>query len=131
MRDADAKITPWRAVAESGWSVVLGEFVGAQLLLVYGDAEAGAEGDVEVAVAQGRREVGRLRAGEQQVVQHQFGELDAVAQRAGGGCQVQLGGDLDAESPCRADHALQAGGFGDRRDLLGLVQAARLGDLDV
>ena len=39
MRDADAKITPWRAVAESGWSVELGEFVGAQLLLVYGDAE--------------------------------------------------------------------------------------------
>ena len=65
---------------------MLGEFVGTQLLLVYGDAEAGAEGDVEAAVAQGRREVGRLRAGEQQVVQHQFGELDAVAQRAGGGC---------------------------------------------
>ena len=51
-----------------GWSVVLGEFVGAQVLLVYGDAETGAERDVEVAVAQGRRQVGRLRAGEQQVV---------------------------------------------------------------
>ena len=103
----------------------------AHLVLVYGDAEAGAQGDVEVAVAQGGRQVGRLRAGEQQVVQHQLGELDAVAQRVGGRCQVQLGRDLDAPTPRRADHALQAGGFGDRRDLLGLVQAARLGDLDV
>ena len=111
--------------------MVLGEFVGAHLFLVYRDAEAGAEGDVEVAVAQGRRQVGRLRAGEQQVVQHQFGEFDAVAQRAGGRSEVQLGRDLDAEPPRRADHALQTGGFGDRRDLLGLVQAARLGDLDV
>ena len=50
-----------------------------QLLRVQGDPETGAEGDVEAAVAQGRRQVGRLRAGEQQVVQHQFGELDAVA----------------------------------------------------
>ena len=51
-----------------GWSVVLGEFVGAHLLLVYGDSETGAERDVEVAVAQGGCQVGRLRAGEQQVV---------------------------------------------------------------
>ena len=36
-----------------GWSVVLGEFVGAYLVLVYGDPETGAERDVAVAVAQG------------------------------------------------------------------------------
>ena len=81
---------------------MLGEFVGAQLLLVYGDAETGAERDVEVAVVQGGRQVVRLRAGEQQVVQHQLGELDAVAQRAGGHCQVQLGRDLDAQPRRRA-----------------------------
>ena len=51
-------------------------------------------------------------------MQHQFRELDAVAQRAGGGGQVQLGRDLDAEAPRGADRALQAGGFGDRRDFL-------------
>ena len=46
-------------VCARGWavSVVLREFVGAQLALVYGDAEAGAEGDVEAAVAQGGRQV--------------------------------------------------------------------------
>lgn len=68
--------------------VVLGELVGADHGFVEGDAEAGAEGDVEAAVAQGRGQVGGLRAGEQQVVQHQLGELDAVAQRAGGGRQL-------------------------------------------
>ena len=47
------------------WPVVLGEFVGTHLFLAYGDPETGTERDVEVAVAQGGRQVGRLRAGEQ------------------------------------------------------------------
>ena len=34
---------------------MLGDFVGAHLVLVYGDSETGAERDVEVAVAQGGR----------------------------------------------------------------------------
>ena len=103
----------------------------AHLVLVYGDAEAGAEGDVEVAVAQGGAKSAACgRASSRSCSISSVNSTPSRRERVAA-ARCSLAATLTPRPHAVPIYALQAGGFGDRRDLLGLVQAARLGDLDV